>query len=770
MSTSTIWPPMVYPQAASQRMNWTPPAAQPNTTTYINPRVTQSQIYDYFKIIDMDYFMFPQIHNISVEDFGYVGVQASSTGSMTNGQYTLTITGAALPANVRPGSGIGVANAGPTDSLTVYWWPTPTLRARVVSVSGNTITLDSPAARNVTNVAVYVDDSLPVQAALDHAGTFATSESQWAVQVPASNASIGSPDAKNNQPLYIDSYVTLTGAGESVTTFRACDRVAMVSIGQSSEGGFVGHPEAAYFYPTAAMISNRANIYWHGGLPYTSQFPSTPPNFGGGVKNITLDGNIFNQPAISPGNRTGSVPGVEGFALPDLRAVMQVDAVPLVGPPPADKLKNNHLYYVGMTYVDAQGHETSVGNGGWSQVQIPNDGANYQLAVNCRTPPAGAVSAVLYIVDWEDGNYGTAGWNWFYPPYGITPESQGLVNLIVWNRTDLGYVPASAEVVTINHYTAADAADNTYAPGGTYAERSLGFTAATCPYGIFLDNVTGFVIANVMCNNFGLDGVTLGSADFGYVYPPPHPANNTAISDLICNNNSREGCGITGSASNNSWLRYTSSNQDWAFDCEIDSGAGQCDNNTFTNCTFYSCQFIMAIFENSPAHGIVLSNCNFDKSALIQNGAGVTQITVNNCIFSNTYTAAVAARGAHCDLTLNGCTFQYCGKYHPPFPDQLTGDQPWTITLSNGGSYDPGTYYTHLTLNNCTIMQLDVPGYPIPPGLETLQQAVWMYLGPVLNMQNVSCVTQTNPMNFAIGGWFYTLNNVTGNYQIIAGP
>src|SRR6266436_533089 len=308
-----------------------------------------------------------------------------------------------------------------------------------------------------------------------------------------------------------------------MTTIRVCDRAVQFSVGLDSNEKFAGVMNGVYFFPAAAGITNSRNLFWHRGQPYETQHPThdndplTVPQYGGSIQDLTLDGNMFNQPLVNPGNRTG-------YTVQDARPMTVVSTVPLVGEVPTDRLKNGHSYNVAQTFIDSNGKETSASGSIWYEI-IPAT-SNWQLAVRSVTPPVGAVGSVLYYIDYADCNYGMGGWYF--------PDPTLVNHMWVWNRVVINHMPAPGEIFVINHYTPAPATAETRPPmGHNYSVSLMGLKAAGIDYGIFLDNVDGFTIERVKIKDFGLDGITLGSPEFGWIWAPgDHTVRNTVIRDV----------------------------------------------------------------------------------------------------------------------------------------------------------------------------------------------------------------------------------------------
>ena len=234
---------------------------------------------------------------------GAVGMLFSTTGTMALGSPILTITGNPLPDQVIVGSGLGIRGAAfvdptpftydPTISKRSFW-PTASLRARVIARDANTITLDTQAGVAVTNAVVEIDDSLPIQAGLD----YVESHGGGNLVLDAGTYPWGTPNAMDNYPVLIGDNVFLQGSGRDVTIIRLCDRAVQIPKIFVYNQQAAGYGGSESYFPTPAGLTNKNSVIWHSNQQYTTIHP-TPlndpyivPNVGGGVRDLTLDGNI----------------------------------------------------------------------------------------------------------------------------------------------------------------------------------------------------------------------------------------------------------------------------------------------------------------------------------------------------------------------------------------------------------------------------------------------------------------------------------------------
>jgi len=380
-----------------------------------------------------------------------------------------------------------------------------------------------------------------------------------------------------------------------------------------------------------------------------------------------------------------------------------VSTVPLVGEVPTDRLKNGHSYNVAQTFIDSNGKETSASGSIWYEI-IPAT-SNWQLAVRSVTPPVGAVGSVLYYIDYADCNYGMGGWYF--------PDPTLVNHMWVWNRVVINHMPAPGEIFVINHYTPAPATAETRPPmGHNYSVSLMGFKAAGIDSGIFLDNVDGFTIERVKIKDFGLDGITLGSPEFGWIWAPgDHTVRNTVIRDATIDGALRESIGITGSVDGALFERVETMHAPWTMDIEVDvSTAGITGNILWKDCVFHGgtdgAPVILAIFEAHPAPNLLFEGFLFDRVPIIHSGAGKTDLVVSDSVFRDTYGTAVASRGADANFLFAGVSFERCGKMHPPEPDNFTGDGASGImVLSSNG--ETNVHHCHATIINSSVVQLD---------------------------------------------------------------
>lgn len=154
---------------------------------------------------------------VDVRAFGASGSAQQTTGSITSGEYTLTLTDAKDFAN---GMGIRVDGAGASGA---------DLTTTISSGGGTTsLTLTDAASTSVTNVTVSHDDTSAIQAALN------SLSSGGSLLIPVGTYTVSSLTLSNIDDLLIHGPGTLKqadGTDGNFIYFTSCNRLRLVGLG-----------------------------------------------------------------------------------------------------------------------------------------------------------------------------------------------------------------------------------------------------------------------------------------------------------------------------------------------------------------------------------------------------------------------------------------------------------------------------------------------------------------------------------------------------------
>jgi hypothetical protein len=602
-------------------------------------------------------------NTIDVTSTGAVGKELPGIrGSITAGTNILTVNDA---TGFRVGGGVGVEDAANNRRGQAV-----ALRAAVLALSGNQLTLDSAADNTVSGAVITVDDSIPIQAAIDTLGAVG-----GVVLLPAGTYIVGVPHAWTNVPLFVPSNVTLRGAGRDVTTLKTCDHAMQFPAAVDSYHPGLTHDSESL--PTAGLIVNRSNLWWHQNQPWTNQDatddPFLTPDRYLAIEEMTLDGNNGNQPyTFVPGNRTaGAVPDVRPYPFLYSTSVPNADEPsppPTPSPPISVPVQPGDVYYAAVTWADAQGNETAA-----QQTYVTIGPGDNAFVIVMPTPPPGAVAQNVYIANRAVDPIDNISWQY---PYAGQATSH------LWERVTLGRVLPGGTKYTVAIHNVPDGSSAVYPPGSGLFQPSS--SNASAHHAVYVDNCSYVRLHKLKIVNTCSDGIEFGANIESVINNVPrHAVTDVWIDDVDIHGTGRYGIGMVGEAHRVNFERVNvlSTTGIGCVDIEPNpSVLSPCSGITFRDCRFVggwtSDNSGIQIFarENAPMTDIVIVGCEFDDNwAHLSFNNELIETIVRDCRFQNAANIAITTNALGTG-TVDGCHFEFNGRLHPPPPDNFTGE------------------------------------------------------------------------------------------------
>lgn len=553
------------------------------------------------------------------EEYGAIGSVLTTTGSMTSGQYTVTVDDA---TGWKVGSGIGVAGAGASSGV---------LQSYVTAINGTVLTLHDVASGTVSGAAVTSDDGVPIQERLD----YCDANGGGVVQLGPKTYVIGVPNAQHNAPLFVGSNTTLRGMGKHHTVLKVCDNAKQLPWAWMTKRPSSLDLATLKRYPQASVIVNRRNTQWHHNEDWDNSFPLPdnylPADVNIVIEDMTIDGNSANQPYItSGGNQTKGT-------IPDPIYTFTVASANTGG----GSLTVGHEYDVAVTYNDGTLPRKETCSNPY-QVRTTISGGHNSLVVSMSTPPPNATKMRIWLRDVTSDPLDTT----TYPDY---PNSSDWLDQ-AWEI--VGEYTAGTSHTILSH-----------TPGSSYPPGIGTFTAqgqdSSITYNIFLDNLHGVRVARVDLTGICRDGLVLSTLDTDYrqdIYGAiEHPVTNGHFVDMDIDNAPRCGFSITGKVNSILFERINCEYCACGCDVEADSYPFPQSNVVFSKCRFaYSFRGgknlagIGGLFlypaEESPNRGLVVEGCTFEWNQVhlgLAKNDGTTIVHGNT--FSNAFRTAITS-------------------------------------------------------------------------------------------------------------------------------